>query len=81
MILGNLLQQLYNVADSFIVGKFIGSDALAAVGSAYSLMTFITSVLIGLCMGSGTVFSVCFGKGDRAKLKNRAAASFISLPQ
>lgn len=79
MILGNLLQQLYNVADSFIVGKFIGSDALAAVGSAYSLMTFITSVLIGLCMGSGTVFSVCFGKGDRTKLKNSAAASFIFI--
>lgn len=79
MILGNLLQQLYNVADSFIVGKFIGSDALAAVGSAYSLMTFITSVLIGLCMGSGTVFSVCFGKGDSEKLKNSSAASFIFI--
>lgn len=79
MILGNLLQQLYNVADSFIVGKFIGSDALAAVGSAYSLMTFITSVLIGLCMGSGTVFSVCFGKGDSEKLKNSFAASFIFI--
>lgn len=79
MILGNLLQQLYNVADSFIVGKFIGSDALAAVGSAYSLMTFITSVLIGLCMGSGTVFSVCFGKGNSEKLKNSSAASFIFI--
>lgn len=79
MILGNLLQQLYNIADSFIVGKFIGSDALAAVGSAYSLMTFITSVLIGLCMGSGTVFSVCFGKGDSEKLKNSFAASFIFI--
>lgn len=79
MILGNLLQQFYNIADSFIVGKFSGSGALAAVGSAYSLMTFITSVIIGLCMGSGTVFSVCFGKGDKAKLKNSAAASFIFI--
>ena len=79
MILGNLLQQCYNIADSFIVGKFSGSGALAAVGSAYSLMTFITSVIIGLCMGSGTVFSVCFGKGDREKLKNSAAASFIFI--
>ena len=49
MILGNLLQQCYNIADSFIVGKFLGSGALAAVGSAYSLMTFIISVIIGLC--------------------------------
>ena len=79
MIFGNLLQQCYNIADSFIVGKFSGSGALAAVGSAYSLMTFITSVIIGLCMGSGTIFSVCFGKGDKAKLKNSAAASFIFI--
>lgn len=40
MILGNLLQQLYNVADTFIVGKYLGSEALAAVGSSFTLMTF-----------------------------------------
>ncbi|MGN0599441.1 MAG: MATE family efflux transporter [Oscillospiraceae bacterium] len=79
MILGNLLQQCYNIADSFIVGKFAGSGALAAVGSAYTLMTFITSVLIGLCMGSGAVFSVCFGSRDMTGLKNSAAASFIFI--
>jgi len=44
MILGNMLQQCYNIADTFIVGKFIGSGALAAVGAAYTLMTFLTSV-------------------------------------
>ena len=79
MILGNLLQQCYNIADSFIVGKFLGSDALAAVGSAYSLMTFITSVIIGLCMGSGTVFSVWFGRNDRQHLKNSIAVSFLFI--
>ena len=57
MIAGNLLQQFYNIADSFVVGQFVGPDALAAVGSAYTLMTFLTSILIGLCMGSGAVFS------------------------
>ena len=62
MILGNLLQQCYNIADTLIVGKFLGAEALAAVGSAYTLMTFLTSVIIGLCMGSGTIFSVYFGK-------------------
>ena len=51
MMLGNLLQQLYNVADTLIVGRFLGADALAAVGSSYTLMTFLTSVLLGLCMG------------------------------
>lgn len=62
MIAGNMLQQLYNVADTLIVGKFLGSDALAAVGSAYTLMTFLTSILLGLCMGSGAVFSIRFGE-------------------
>ena len=55
MILGNLLQQLYNIADTLIVGQFLGADALAAVGSSYTLMTFLTSILLGLCMGSGAV--------------------------
>ena len=56
MMLGNFLQQIYNIADMFIVGRFIGSDALAAVGSAYTLMTFLTSLIIGLCMGSEHYF-------------------------
>ena len=58
MILGNLLQQFYNVADTLIVGQFLGSTALAAVGSSYTLMTFLTSILLGMCMGSGAVFSI-----------------------
>ena len=45
MILGNLLQQCYNVADTLIVGRAIGSDALAAVGSSFTLMTFLVSVI------------------------------------
>ena len=46
MILGNLLQQLYNVVDTFIVGHYIGTDALAAVGSSFTLMTFLTSMIL-----------------------------------
>lgn len=61
MILGNLLQQLYNIADTFIVGQYISSSALAAVGSSFTLMTFLTSIILGLCMGSGILFSVLFG--------------------
>ena len=45
MIAGNLLQQLYNIADTLIVGQALGRNALAAVGSAYTLMTFLTSIL------------------------------------
>ena len=65
MILGDLLQQCYNIADTLIVGRFLGSDALAAVGSSFTLMTFLTSILLGLSMGSGTVFSIRFGQKDR----------------
>ena len=56
MILGNLLQQCYNIADTLIVGRYLGSNALAAVGSSFTLMTFLTSILLGLCLGSGAVF-------------------------
>ena len=48
MILGDLLQQYYNIADTLIVGKFLGRNALAAVGSSFSLMTFLTSVILGM---------------------------------
>ncbi len=79
MILGNLLQQCYNVADTLIVGRYLGADALAAVGSSYTLMTFLTSILLGLCMGSGAYFSICFGRRDAQGLKNGIAASFLLI--
>lgn len=79
MILGNLLQQCYNVADTLIVGKFLGSNALAAVGSAFTLMTFLTSILLGLCMGSGAVFSIRFGQRDLDGLKESIWASFVLI--
>ncbi len=79
MILGNMLQQCYNVADTLIVGRFLGSNALAAVGSAFSLMTFLTSILLGLCMGSGALFSIQFGQRDERGLKESIAASFVLI--
>lgn len=77
MILGNLLQQFYNIADTLIVGRFLGPDALAAVGSAYTLMTFLTSILIGLCMGSGAVFSYYFGKKEERRMKDSMRMAFL----
>lgn len=79
MILGNLLQQLYNVADTFVVGKFLGAEALAAVGSAYTLMVFITSIILGLCMGSGAIFSIHFGAKKIDDLKNSIFVSFFMI--
>ena len=79
MILGDLLQQCYNVADTLIVGRFAGTDALAAVGSSYSLMTFLTSILLGLCMGSGALFSIRFGRRDEAGLKESMVSAFVLI--
>ena len=79
LILGDLLQQCYNIADTLIVGRFLGANALAAVGSAFSLMTFLTSILLGLAMGSGTVFSIRFGEKDHIGLKEGVRASFCLL--
>lgn len=79
MIAGNLLQQLYNLADTLIVGRLIGADALASVGSSYTLMTFLTSLIIGLCMGSSTFFSEDFGSSDNEKLNSDIYLSFIFI--
>jgi putative MATE family efflux protein len=79
MMVGNLLQQAYNIVDTVVVGRYVGPEALAAVGSAYTLMTFLTSLVIGLCMGSGALFSQSFGAGDKdmMRLDIRLSALFI----
>lgn len=64
LMLGNLLQQCYNIADTLIVGRVLGAEALAAVGSSYTLMIFITSIFIGLCMGCSAVFSMLRAVGN-----------------
>ncbi len=79
MILGDLLQQCYNIADTLIVGRYLGKNALAAVGSSFTLMTFLTSILLGLCMGSGAVFSIRFGQRDGDGLREGAHASFVLI--
>ena len=79
MILGNLLQQLYNIADTLIVGRYLGSDALAAVGSSFTLMVFLTSIILGLCMGSGVLFSMLYGSQKEKDLKNAFFVSFVAI--
>lgn len=76
MIAGNLLQQFYNIADTLIVGRFLGRNALAAVGSAYTLMTFLTSILLGMSMGAGALFAIYQGQGDRERLRSGIVQAF-----
>lgn len=79
MIIGNLFQQLYNVADTIIVGRFIGSNALGAVGSSFAIMVLLTSIILGLCIGSGTVFSHLYGANKIEELKNSFFMSFCLI--
>ena len=79
LMIGNMLQQLYNVADTLIVGRVLGTNALAAVGSSYTLMTFLTSILIGLCMGSSAYFAIQFGKRDYETLNKGIFQSFMLI--
>lgn len=79
MIAGNLLQQVYNIVDTIVVGRFVNADALAAVGAAYTLMTFLTSIVIGLCMGSGALFSKAFGAGRIDEMKQDIRLSFVFI--
>lgn len=79
LMAGNILQQFYNLADTLIVGRVLGTDALAAVGSSYTLMTFLTSILIGLCMGSSAFFSIQFGRKNWEVLNRGIFLSFILI--
>lgn len=65
MLIGNFAQQLYNTADSVIVGRYVGDNALAAVGSALPILNFLLALFIGISTGAGIVVSQSFGAKDR----------------
>lgn len=68
MLLGNVAQQLYNTADSVIVGHYVGDNALAAVGSASPILNLLLALFVGIATGAGIVVSQSFGAKDREKL-------------
>lgn len=76
MIIGNLIQQMYNIVDTLIVGRYLGASALSAVGSSYSIMVLLTSMVIGVCMGANVVFSHFYGARD---IKNMRVSIFNSF--
>lgn len=79
LMAGNVLQQFYNIVDTLIVGRALGSGALAAVGSAYTLMTFLTSILIGLCMGSSAYISILYGERKESSIRKSVFLSFLMI--
>ena len=78
MLLGNLAQQLYNTADSIIVGKFVGDNALSAVGSAMPILNLLLALFVGIATGAGIVVSQSYGAKDREGL-SKAIGNCISL--
>ena len=79
IMLGNLFQQLYTMADSVIVGRLVGEKALAAVGASYSLTSVFIAVAIGGGMGASVVTSRAFGSSDFRKMKESISTSLISF--
>jgi putative MATE family efflux protein len=76
MLIGNIFQQIYNVVDTLIVGRYLGEEALAGVGSTGTLTGFLLAFVIGLCNGAGLVVAQCFGCHDNNKMK-KAVISLI----
>ena len=70
MLIGNIFQQLYNLADSVIVGQLIGSDALAAIGATGSITFFFFALCNGIGSAGGIITSHFFGEGNADKVKN-----------
>lgn len=79
MLLGNIFQQVYNLVDTIVVGRFVGPNALAAVGSSFTMMTFITSVIIGLCMGAGVLISQLYGAKETIRMQRAISTSFYFI--
>ncbi len=79
LMLGNVLQQFYNLADTWVVGKYIGDGALAAVGSSYTLLTFLTSVIIGLSLGTGSFVSMAFGRKQNDVIRSGIFMSAVLI--
>lgn len=79
MIIGNLFQQAYTMADSAIVGRLVGEKALAAVGAAYSLTNIFICVAIGGGMGASVIVSQYFGHGNYGKLKKTVYTALVTF--
>lgn len=77
LILGNLLQLTYNAVDSIVVGKFSGTDALAAVGTANPVMNIVILGITGICIGASVLMSEFFGAGKHEELKKEMSTTLI----
>lgn len=79
MLIGNIFQQLYNTVDSIIIGRFEGTDALAAVGASFPIIFLLVALLMGITMGATILISQYFGAKDFEKVKKTISTTYIFL--
>ena len=79
MLIGNVFQQFYNIADSIISGKFIGKEALAAVGASFPLIFMLISFVVGVAMGTTVIVAQYFGARDLRMVKRAMDTLYIFL--
>ena len=79
LLIGNLLQQCYNVTDSVIVGQYLGKEALAAVSASFFIYYFVISWVIGIGSGTSVVISQFFGAKDYEKVQRAFSSFFIFM--
>ncbi len=79
LLVGNILQQLYNIVDSMVVGNLIGIDALAAVGTTFPIIFLINSLFMGIGMGASIIISQYFGAGDAHSVKKSVDTIYVSM--
>lgn len=77
LVMGNLFQMFYNAADSVIVGRFVGREALAAVGTSGPLMALAILFISGMCMGAGVLTGMSYGAGDYEKLERQISSALL----
>lgn len=79
ILLGNLFQQVYSLSDTLVVGRFLGKEALAAVGSSSAIVVLINSIIIGLCMGASVLFAEYFASKNNDKFAKAISTSSIFI--
>lgn len=77
MLIGNIFQQLYNMVDSVVVGRYVGANALAAVGSSFPIIMLLISMIMGLTMGGGIIISQLYGAKQMDKVKRAISTALI----
>ena len=79
MLVGNVFQQFYNMVDSWVVGRFVGTQALAAVGSSFPILFFMVSLVMGVSMGANILIAQYYGAKDMAKVRSAIDTTYLTL--